>query len=127
MESSTKKMSQVLHIEGITSRCSLSSERKVIWYSVPILRSRPIELHYLRKEWTCRENVAVGQKNIQYPALVEADKILLALFCIKLGLMKNFVKAMDWTSPAAFRYLHEKFSRLSEAKIKEGVLVGPQV
>jgi len=54
----------------------------------------------LRKECTCRENVAVGQKNIQYPALVEADKILLPSLHIKLGLMKNFVKAMDWTSPA---------------------------
>jgi len=41
--------------------------------------------------------------------------------------MKNFVKAMDRTLPAAFWYLHEKFSQLSDAKIKEGVLVGPQV
>ena len=40
--------------------------------------------------------------------------------------MKNFVKAIDRNSPA-FRYLHEKFPRLSEAKIKEGVFVGPQI
>ena len=80
----------------------------------------------MRKEWTCRENVAVGQKNIQHPALVEADNILLQLLHMKLGLMKNFVKAMDRTS-LAFRHLHEKFSRLSEAKIKEGFLLGPQI
>jgi hypothetical protein len=35
---------------------------------------------------------------------------------------KNFVKAMDRTG-SAFKYLAEKFSPLSEAKIKEGVFV----
>ena len=33
---------------------------------------------------------------------------------------------MDRTGPA-FKYLAEKFPRLSEAKIKEGVFVGPQI
>ena len=47
-------------------------------------------------------------------------------FHIKLVLMKNFVKAMDWTG-SAFKCLAEKFTRLSEAKIKEGVFVGPQI
>jgi hypothetical protein len=36
-------------------------------------------------------------------------------------MMKNFVKAMDRTG-TAFKYLAGKFPRLSEAKIKEGVL-----
>jgi hypothetical protein len=40
--------------------------------------------------------------------------------------MKNFVKAMDRTG-SAFQYLAEKFPRLSEAKIKAGVSVGPQI
>src|SRR6218665_2385611 len=40
--------------------------------------------------------------------------------------MKNFVKAMDRTSPA-FRYLYEKFPRLSEEKIIQGVFEGPQI
>lgn len=40
--------------------------------------------------------------------------------------MKNFVKAMDKTGEA-FLYLSTKFPRLSEAKIKEGVFVGPQI
>jgi len=35
--------------------------------------------------------------------------------------MKNFVKAMDRTG-SAFKYLAEKFSRLSEANIKRGFL-----
>ena len=57
---------------------------------------------------------------MQHPALPEWHKILLLPLHIKLGLMKNFVKAMDGTG-SAFKYLTEKFPRLSEAKIKEGV------
>jgi len=45
---------------------------------------------------------------------------------LKLGLMKNFVKAMN-QEEAAFTYLWEKFPRLSEAKLKEGVFIGPQI
>ena len=63
---------------------------------------------------------------MQQPALEEWHKILLPLLHIKLGLMKNFVKAMDRTG-SAFRYLAENFPRLSEAKIKKGVFVGPQI
>jgi hypothetical protein len=40
--------------------------------------------------------------------------------------MKNFVKAIDRTG-SAFKYLAEKFSQLSEAKIKEGSFVGSQI
>ena len=63
---------------------------------------------------------------MQHPALAEWHKILLPPRHIKFGLMKNFVKAMDRTGPA-FKYLAEKFPRLSEAEIKEGVFVGPQI
>jgi hypothetical protein len=45
---------------------------------------------------------------------------------MKLGLMKNFVKAMDQTG-SVFKYLVEKLPWLSEAKIKEGIFVGPQI
>jgi len=40
--------------------------------------------------------------------------------------MKNFVKAMN-QEEAAFTYLREKFRRLSEAKLKEGIFIGPQI
>jgi len=62
-----------------------------------------------------------GEKNVQHPALAEWHKILLPPLHIKLGLMKNFVKAMDRTG-STFKYLAEKFPPLSEAKIKEGGL-----
>ena len=45
---------------------------------------------------------------------------------LKLGLMKNFVKAIN-QEEAAFIYLREKFPRLSETKLKEGIFFGPQI
>ena len=40
--------------------------------------------------------------------------------------MKNFAKAMDKTG-AGFLYLRRKFPRMTEAKVKEGVFIGPQI
>jgi len=60
--------------------------------------------------------------------LVVAQKLLLpaALLHIKLGLMKYFVKGLG-KNGAAFKYLVEKFPEISEAKLKEGMFVGPQI
>jgi hypothetical protein len=88
--------------------------------------SRAKTLHYLKRDWLQRKSLKVGEKNVQHPALAEWHKILLPPLRIKLGMMKNFVKAMDRTGPA-FVYLAEKFPRLSEEKTKEGVCVGLQI
>jgi len=64
--------------------------------------------------------------NVENQPLVEPSKILLPFMHFKLGLMKNFVKAMN-QEEAAFTYLQEKFPRLSEAKVKEGICIGPQI
>ena len=45
---------------------------------------------------------------------------------IKLGLMKDFVRALDVKGPA-FTYLRGKFSRHTFEKIKAGVFIGPQI
>jgi hypothetical protein len=42
------------------------------------------------------------------------------------GLMKNVVKTMN-QEEAAFTYLREMFPKLSEAKLKEGIFIGPQI
>jgi hypothetical protein len=41
-------------------------------------------------------------------------------------LVKNFVKAIKKDGPV-FLYLQQKFPRLGEAKIKEGIFVVPQI
>jgi len=45
---------------------------------------------------------------------------------IKLGLMKNVVKALDVKGPA-FMYLCGKFPRLTFKKVKAGVFIGPRI
>jgi hypothetical protein len=57
--------------------------------------------------------------NVENQPLVDPSKILLPSMHLKLGLMKNFVKAMS-QEKAACTYLREKFPSLSEAKLKEG-------
>jgi hypothetical protein len=83
-------------------------------------------LHYLKRDWSQRKSLKVGENNVQHPALAEWHKIMLLPLHIKLGLMKNFVKAMD-RNGSTFKYLAAKFPRLSESKIKEGVFVGRQI
>ena len=64
--------------------------------------------------------------NVENQPLVEPSKILLPSMHFKLGLMKNFVNAMN-QEEAAFTYLREKFPRLSEVKLKEGIFIGQQI
>jgi hypothetical protein len=53
-------------------------------------------------------------------------KVCLPPLHIKLGLMKQFVKALD-KNGAPMRYLAAKFPGLSDAKVKGGIFVGPQI
>lgn len=78
------------------------------------------------RDWPLRQRLEPGSKNVLHPSLVEPSKILLPPLHVKLGLMKNFVKAMD-RDGQAFKYLRDKFPRMSDAKVKEGVFVGPQI
>jgi len=64
--------------------------------------------------------------NVENEPLVEPSKILLPSMHLKLGLMKNFIKAMN-QGEAVITNLWEKFPRLSEAKLKESIFVGPQL
>ena len=57
---------------------------------------------------------------------VEPKKVLLPPLLIKLGFIKQFVKKLN-PEDDTFRHIQELFSKLSEAKIKGRVFVGPQV
>jgi len=63
---------------------------------------------------------------VAHEPLVDPAKIFLPPLHIKLGLMKNFVKAMD-KEGEGFRYLREMFPRITEAKTLEGIFVGRQI
>jgi hypothetical protein len=66
--------------------------------------SRSKSEHWVRKEWPERNEFPVGQKNVINEPLVDPQKILLPPLHIKLGLMKQFVKALD-KDGRCFRYL----------------------
>jgi hypothetical protein len=62
--------------------------------------------------------------NISFESLVSPKDVYLPPLHVKLGLMKIFVKALD-REGQAFVYLRNKFPKFSEAKMKEGILIGP--
>lgn len=88
--------------------------------------SRAREKHWKQKQWPKRESLTPGSTNIIRDSLVNPKKIILPPLHIKLGIMKQFVKALDQDGDC-FKYLSHKFPALSEAKIKEGIFVGPQI
>jgi len=88
--------------------------------------SRDKKNHYIKKEMPKRESLTPGQKNVVHPSLVNSHMIILPSLHIKLGLLKNFVKAMD-KNGTGFHYLKEKFPHVSDSKIKEGIFVRPQI
>ncbi|UYV71887.1 hypothetical protein LAZ67_9000882 [Cordylochernes scorpioides] len=88
--------------------------------------SRDRERHYIKKIWPNRKIFTPGYKNIANLPLIDSENIYLPPLHIKLGLMKNFVKAMD-RNASGFAYLKQNISSISEAKIKEGIFVGPQI
>ena len=77
--------------------------------------SRDRQNHYIKKDWPKRESLTPGKKNVFSQPLVASEKIYLPPLHIKLGLMKNFVKAMDHNGEG-FNFLTRKFPRISDAK-----------
>jgi hypothetical protein len=88
--------------------------------------SRARSHHWEQKHWTTRISLEPGSKNILHKSLVDPKKILLPTLHIKLGIMKQFVKALPKTGNY-FKYLCKKLPQLLEAKLKEGVFVGPDI
>jgi hypothetical protein len=67
----------------------------------------------------------LGQKNVAQRALVNT-KIYLRPRHIKLRVIKMFAIAIH-EEGEGFDHLRKKFLRVNQAKIKEGIFVGPQV
>ena len=57
----------------------------------------------LEKYWPAIKSLQPGIMNVENQPLVEQSKVLLPSMHLKLGLMKNFVKAMN-QEEAAFTY-----------------------
>lgn len=88
--------------------------------------SRARNEHWSRTDWPSRMNMTVGKVNIVHEPLISREKIILPPLHIKLGLIKQFVKALD-TNGDCFKYICQTFPGLSTEKLKAGVFDGPQI
>ena len=57
--------------------------------------SRASAQHWIKQVWLVREELVPGEKNVQAHPLVERSQIILPPLHIKLGIMQQFVKALN--------------------------------
>ena len=89
--------------------------------------SRDRAQHYTKKNWPLREElVPCKERNVINDSLVDRDRILFPPLHIKLGLIKQFTKALDKDGDC-FTYLCQAFPRLTMEKLKAGIFDGPQI
>ena len=88
--------------------------------------NRAVSQHYKQKDWGSRSTFVPGEHILMVNPLVDMNKVLLPPLQVKLGLMKNFVKALR-NNGAAFQHFSTVFPGLSAAKLKEGIFFGPQI
>ena len=78
------------------------------------------------QNWPLRSDLKPGDSNILHQVLVDWKNIIFPPSQTKLGLMKQFVKALP-TEGNCFKYLISAFPSLSLKKMKAGVFYGPQI
>ena len=83
---------------------------------------------YVKQEWPARPGLEPRSHshNILFCSLVDPSKIFLPPLHSKLGLMKNFVKALD-RDGGGYLFLSEKFKQKSMEKLKAGIFDGLEI
>ncbi|KAL4705415.1 hypothetical protein ACJJTC_002438 [Scirpophaga incertulas] len=79
--------------------------------------SRAKAEHWTKRDWPSRETLIAGKQNVINAPLVSRDRIILPPLHIKLGLIKQFVKALN-KDGECFKYIVKLFPKLSSEKIK---------
>ena len=88
--------------------------------------SRARDRHWTQEEWPPRDTLTAGMPNIIHEPIINREKIIFPPLHIKLGLMKQFVKALN-TENECFQHIVSVLPALSYEKIKAGVFDGPQI
>ena len=81
---------------------------------------------WVRREWQSRHRLIPGEKNVINEPLVDRKNIILPPLHIKLGIMKQFIKALDRDGDC-FHYICSTFPRVSDEKKKAGIFDAPQI
>ena len=82
--------------------------------------------HWAKKDWPARDQLNVRENNVIAEQLLSHGKIVFPPLHIKLGLVKQFVKALDKDGDC-FQYICKSFPSLSNEKLKAGIFDGPQI
>ena len=82
--------------------------------------------HWVGKNWPPRSDLKPGDPNTVHESLVDRKKIIFPPLHIKLGLMKQFVKAFS-TDGDCLKYIILTFPIMSIEKFKAGVFNGLQI
>ena len=89
--------------------------------------SRDKKNHWVNKLWPKWTSLTPGEKNVvSTPLVVLPVKNYQPPLHVKLDLMKSFIIGMDKTG-RGFKYMRNKFPNLSDAKVKEGLFIGPRI
>ena len=91
--------------------CKRASQSTVVFC---LWDSRAVSRHYKQKDWGSRSTFVRSEHSLKENPLVDMNRVLLPPLHIKLGLMKNFVKALH-KNDVAFQHLSTVFSGLSVA------------
>ena len=83
-------------------------------------------MHWCTASQPERKSLICSDQNVINDPVVDRNNILLPLFHIKLGIMKQFVKALDYDSDS-FKYISAPLPGLREEKKKGGLFDGPQI
>ena len=73
--------------------------------------SRATAEHYVKRDWPARGLHISGIANIQSVPLVELKNVLMPPLYIKLGLMKNFLKALGRAIPMGLHFFTRNFPK----------------
>ena len=88
--------------------------------------SRARNQHWIQKEWPICKTLTVGMQNIVNEPIVSRNKIVFPPLHLKLGFIKQFVKALK-TDSDCFQYTVTSLPGLSIEKKKAAVFNGPQI
>ena len=90
-----------------------------------LLDSKARTEHWTKKNWPVRSELIPGSLNVLAPLLVERSKLCF-LIHIKLGIMKQFVKALEKDGDC-FKYICMKFSGPTIEKVNLEFLMDPRI
>lgn len=89
--------------------------------------SRDRENHYKEKNWEERKTYKRGEYSMKMKPAIDPKKVLLPPLHIKLGLIQSFIRALNKKKGRTFAYIKRVFPKKSVAKLKHGILNGPEI